>query len=462
MLGNRSPESPISGEARGGSGDHILAALAGFGRDQDPLLCAAAALYADCDEKSLPQVEEKRAHARGYDISNMRRAATICHWGRSGTVLFASFLDSHPEVLILPNQLSESIYPFLADFAELTLWQKLLIYPAYSATKKSTSGDFFLPDNPDGDYAISPAGYLAAVMALYREYGAISCDGTESRAGFFRFLHVAYALAQDRQAGHPRPMIIFAQHWWNELLAARFREDFPGAKFLHTVRDPISAVDAWLEMHFKWQLGGSGPVSRGYPYPVFDAYRDLLSWDLPHPGMSSNSRAVRFEDMHTEPDSLMCRVAHWLCIAEPGARITSTLNGRPYVVVIDAQRIVGSNPARAVRRSRNLGAFDRLLIFALLYRNFVDWRYPVPAVLRSPWLRALILLAGSMIPSRLEATNAAALLRRQCLPALKSGRIGYAGGTPFVILIRRGRIMWLILRAAAIRLAGHRRILQLV
>jgi hypothetical protein len=346
--------------------------LVAFAQGNDALSKLVHAIFGDCGGAEPALLEAQRELLSGYDVTNISRIATICHWGRSGSVLIASFLDGHDDVLILPNQLSESIYPFLGRYASLTLWQKLLAYPAYSRQQKTPSGEFFLTIDPHCDYAITPADYLVAVMALHREYGDFPPEVLGSDAAFFRFLHVAYALVLGRRAGNPRPIMVVAQHWWNEQLAARLCGDFPGALFLHTIRDPISAFDAWLDMHFQWQLGGDAALSRGYPYPVFDAWRDLLSWDHAHRGVAARSRAVRFEDMHNEPEALMQRVARWLQIGVQPSLVESTLNGKPYVVMIKGQAVVGSDPQRAGRRAGNLSALDRLLIFALLHHNFVE------------------------------------------------------------------------------------------
>jgi hypothetical protein len=454
-------DSKTPAKAGVGPDDGTGSVLAGFAMSEDAFLNEVHAMFAGARDAAPSLVEEKRRLVRAYDIGSMQSIAAICHWGRSGSILFASFLDDHDDVLVLPNLLSESIYPFLERYASLSAWQKLLAYPAFSRQQKATSGDFFLTNNPDGDYAIPPEDYFAAVLALQRAHG-VPCDGAESRAWFIRHLHVAYALALGKQAENPRPMIVIAQHWWNEKLARLLREDFPGAMFLHTIRDPISAFDSWLDMHFKWQLAGTDSRPGVYPYPVFDAFNDLLSWDRAHQGTAERSRAVRFEDMHNEPEALMRRVANWLGIRIQPSLIESTLNGTPFVVVIKGEAIFGSNPERAARRAGNLNALDQLLIFALLHHNFIIWRYPTPRVMGSMVLRGLIVLVGALIPSRMEIVNMRRLIERQFLPAVASGHIGHAGHTLLVILMRRARLMLLILRAAASRLFGNPRALKLV
>ena len=86
--------------------------------------------------------------------------------------------------------------------------------------------------------------------------GNLPQEFLKSRRTFFKFLHVAYCVAQGRlPVKGPRPLIVYAQHYWNVGLARRFVEDFPQARFIHTVRDPITnssrLFEAWGREGFK-------------------------------------------------------------------------------------------------------------------------------------------------------------------------------------------------------------------
>jgi hypothetical protein len=392
----------------------------------------------------------------------MDGAATICHWGRSGSVLLASYFDGDDDVIALPNQTSEYAYPFCGEYASLSIWEKLVAYPAYSQVRKGNAGDFFLKSNPDGDFAIDPAHYFAAVQALFAIYGNEPALGLDSRRRFFQFLHVAYAGALDRPAVNPRPLMISAQHWVNDDLARAFIEDFPDARFLHTIRDPISAFDSWLERHFVWQFEDNADVAGRYRYPAFDAFNDLLSWDAGHARMQARTRAVRFEDMHLAPEQTMRRLAAWLGIPYRACMLDSTLNGRPYVVVAGGRRWVGPNPDNAGRRSKNLDALDRLVIFSVLHRNFSEWQYPFPRFLRHRSVRIFIVLVGMLIPGKMERVNIKNVLRLQMTAALRERRFAMAISAPCVLLLRRLRTMGLLLHAAAARSAGKIRPMQVI
>jgi hypothetical protein len=434
----------------------------GIGSSADPILQLADRSYRDHRDAAHALVAAKTALLRGYDPLHMDRAATICHWGRSGSVLLASFFDRHDDVIAMPNQTSEYAYPFFADYPSLSVWQKLIVYPAYSSIKKGNAGDFFLKNNPDGDFAIEAADYFASVEALFAIYADRPDGEIETRRAFFQLLHVAYAGALGKPAVNPRPLMLSAQHWLNDQLAQRFVEDFPDGRFLHTIRDPISAFDSWLERHFLWQFGDNADLSSKYRYPAFDAVRDLLSWDAGHRGMRDRTRAVRFEDMHLAPAQTLTRLAEWLGVPYRPSMLESTLNGNPYVVQAGGRTWVGPNPESARRRSKNLNALDRLLVSALLSRNFSEWRYPPSRFSRAPLPKACVILVGSLIPSRMELVGMRKMILLQTLPALRRGRLAFALRAALVLAVRRARMMHLIVIEALRRTIGTKRPMQII
>ncbi len=266
-----------------------------------------------------------------------------------------------------------------------------------------------------------------------------------------QFLHVAYAIANGQRPRNRCPVILYAQHWFSQDLASRFAADFPCGRFLHTVRDPISALNSWFDMHLSWQLGDRPPTGSQYSFPAFDAMRDLLRWDRAHPGLERRSWALRFEDMHLILEKTMHSVADWLGIAYQPSLLESTLNRRPYIVGKNGRSWSGANPASAQRRSNYLHRCDHALLFALFYDNFIAWGFPVPRVFRFRLLRLLTAVGCAVVPMKIELINARALLKDQAAPALRSGRLLFACAAPLHLALRRVRMAALLLSEACRR-----------
>jgi hypothetical protein len=178
--------------------------------------------------------------------------------------------------------------------------------------------------------------------------------------------------------------MVYAQHWTDDDLAARFVQDFPGARFIHTIRDPISALDSWFDRTCEMRVLYNHPSEPGTRYfaCAVDAVKDLLNWDRAHRHMEARTRVIRFEDLHLVPEATMRKLADWLGIPYRSSMIESTFNGAAYVVESGGKPLCGACPANARRRWKNLNFADRLLIFALLHDNFIEWSYPSPGAMR--------------------------------------------------------------------------------
>jgi hypothetical protein len=425
----------------------------------DPILQRALDAYRTSEGASNALVAGKLRLLEHYDAPGIQNVVALVHWGRSGSILLPSYLDGHEDVIALPNLTGELIYPFFEAHATLSLWDKLIAYPIYSAVIKGGAADLFLVNNPAGDYATAPEHYYAAIRALHAVYGERPSDWLQARARFVQFLHVAYAMANDQQPRSPCPVIIYAQHWFSQELASRFAADFPQGRFLHTVRDPISALNSWFEMHLTWQFEDHSRTAAEYAFPAFDAMRDLLRWDRPHRDMERRSWALRFEDMHLMPQETMRTVADWLEIRYQPSLLESTLNRRPYIVSKGGRSWRGANKSSAQRRSTYLHRCDRALLFALFYDDFVAWGYPVPRLFQLRSLRLLTVCACALIPMKSELINAKTVMALQALPALRSGRVIFGLTAPLHLAVRRARMMVLQLSEGFRRITGHIRTL---
>ena len=115
----------------------------------------------------------------------------IFAWGRSGSILLASYLDGHEDVIGLPELCGWKLYEFFDRYQSLPLSDKLLAYPAYEPDYTR----FF-----EGDFAISSVGYYAAVQSIVEFYRDWPLDFRESRKAFFYsyILPIAWRLGGGR------------------------------------------------------------------------------------------------------------------------------------------------------------------------------------------------------------------------------------------------------------------------
>jgi Sulfotransferase family len=417
---------------------------------EEGLLQRAHALYDAAHAKNLRAlIARKIEDLRCYDVPNMERAVAICYWGRSGSLLAASYLDGHDDVVLLPEIGGEGIYQFFECYQSFTLHEKLIAYPI-------VVGVFF-----QGAFAINAEDYYAAVAAIFEVYGGSPRQLLETRRAFFQFLHVAYSLALGRRPASTRPLMVYAQHWWNEELARCFVDDFPQGRFLHTVRDPITTFDRTIEF---WQQDWAASMWRKSKVDRTSVMvmGGLRRYDRPHSGMESRTRAIRFEDLHNKQEETMRRVLDWLGLPFHVAVLKSTFNGRPYIVERAGIAWTGPRPEQTQRFSRNIAFTDKAILFALFYENFVAWNYFCPKIFGHALVRGLICILVLLIPMKAEIIGARATIKMQVRPSLRLENFQSVFGCLFRIFVCRLSMIWNVAGELCRRIIFGKSVLKLL
>jgi hypothetical protein len=381
---------------------------------QEVLVRANALFHAEESKDLRGLIQKKIEDLRDYDVPAMQRVVAILSWGRSGSLLLASYLDGHDDVILLPELCGQRLDEFFELHRGLSLSEKLLAYPAFEPGYPR----FF-----EGDFPISAEQYYAAVQAIHEVYAEWPPEFLESRRAFFLFVHIAYNLALGRKPASPHPLIVYAQHGWDNVLATHLVEDFPEAKFVHTVRDPLSSSNGMFHYLFG-VLGEHFP--RTYVLAPYSAVCCLANTDQAHLGMESRTRTIRFEDLHSDLADTMGDLAEWLGLPFQPTLLNSTFNEIPWVVKRDGKAWSGRRLDQVQRQSWDLSARDRALLFSVFYENFVQWHYPCPKIFGNSLVRSVVYLSLFLIPMKTEVIAARAVFKHRILPSLRHGELSRA------------------------------------
>jgi hypothetical protein len=356
-------------------------------------------------------VAEKIEELRHYDVLAMDRVVAVLSWGRSGSLLLSSYLDGHEDVILLPELCGWKLHHFFERYQSLSWRDKLIAFAAFE------------PDSVrlfEGDFAIPTAQYYAAVRAIVEFYGDWPPEFLDSYRAFFVFVHIAYNLALGRRPASSNPLIVYAQHARDDRVARRLVEDFPQAKFIHTIRDPLSSCDGM----FHFFLGTvTKDFPRTYTLTPYWAVFFLTDKDRPHSGMESRTRTVRFEDLQRETAQTIRDLSDWPGLSYQATLLDSTFNGIPYVVTRDGKAWSGPRPEQAQRNLRYIPLKDRALLLAFFYQNLVDWNYPYPKIFGYVIVRWIVFLSLVLLPMKMEIVAARGTLRGWTLPLLRQGKI---------------------------------------
>jgi len=407
----------------------------------EALLARARAFFA-AEQAGDSQLELRKIEAvRHFDVAGMHRAVAVCPCGSSGSSLLTSYLDGHDEILMLPLLLSRAIYPFYDQYRSLPLRDKLMTYPFFSLDQYDHCDFFF-----QGDHRIAAGEYCAAVNAFLKVYSHWPPELLESRRTFFQSLHVVYCVARGQRPASPQPMMVYAQHGLNDSLASRLVEDFPQARFIHTVRDPITNCGRLFEHYFR---------TLGFMAPVY-VISNLTFADAPHLSMESRTLTIRFEDLHARTRQTMGAIVDWLGLPYRSTLRDSTFNGVPFVVGRGTTVWSGARAEQALRDSRNVSVTDRCLLLAVLYEDFVAWNYPCPRIFRHGLLRVLAFMLVVLLPMRIEIITA-----RRVLGLLAVGEIRDASRGLLRLAVGRAALILLLAAELYRRLVFGKQVLQL-
>ena len=448
-------------------------------RQADALFCAVKS------QDLRDVVTQKIQELEYYDVQAMERVAAICFFAKSGSILLASYLDGHDDVLGLPALSGTDIYKFFERFPSLSLREKLICYAAHV--------EHFAPLF-EGDFAISPAQYYAAVEAIVEFYAKWPAEFLESRRTFFLLVHIAYNMAVGRRPANSRPLIVYQQHFWDPAMAGRLVDDFPQAKFIHTVRDPITSCGQMLAERLLpteplpdesnsvepgVDMRGKSPVAKGLLMRAarrvaspFEKLAGLLrrrhfhllspiNGDRAHFGMEARTRGIRFEDLHCDTAETMRDLSDWLGLSYQASLLESTFNGIPWVVTRGGKTWSGRRPEQAQRNPRYISPKDQALLFALFHENFVDWNYPYPKIFRHAIVRCVVFCALFAFPMKIEFTAARARWKTTILPALGRGNISIAISSLLRIVFCRLTILTLFALEFIGRCLHEKRLLEL-
>ena len=115
-----------------------------------------------------------------------------------------------------------------------------------------------------------------------------------------------------------------------------------------------------------------------------------------------NSRAVRLEDLHQDPETTTQRLCHWLGIDWHQALLASTFDGKLWHWNVRGETLSGFQSQTISRRHDDvLSGFDRLRLRFLLADKHAAWGYRLPSWFGRAPLR-LAALGLWLLPLRME------------------------------------------------------------
>jgi len=312
-----------------------------------------------------------------YEVGKLDRVVAVMTYLRGGSGLMSSLLDSHPNVIATPDCILTGFYEFWDRHGHLPPKELVPTFMDYYATifnarepsKCPRAGaDFggysnFTNLGPDQDECLEVDREIFGRIILE----IIGEHATVPRKLFFQALHAAYSQAIGQDVTDP--VIAYGLHIPKPECIVPFMEDFPQAKFLQMVRNPISSVGSL----FRHRLVGV----RSFPLMGASVVTSALYHGIPTlSGDAPNWRAIRLEDLHENPRETMEKLSRWLDIPWDESLLASTINGKQWWNEKNTLKISGFSTSIAAQRFEEfIPNFDRFRLEMLLgFKNRV-WGY---------------------------------------------------------------------------------------
>lgn len=288
--------------------------------------------FADWLSPQLESVLERIDHLKLVEI---------VFWGRSGSTFVHSLLDQHPEVLSVSGKNLGEISEFPYHWSWITQQKpqsfKEIIDAFCSLFREGSANShkaFCLFDQDSQTFEQQFSWLCEQILEALVASGRDQALSQKMRKYFFSAIHYAYALALGQDV-RQKWLIVHQLHWCEDLVGlSRLREDFPDLRLIGTLRAPQRGFYSFLRYTFNDQkirqpdLELSDLVSMRF---YLNNYRHLLmGWKLAESMLQEPAYPMLLEQLHTQPEQEMQKLADWLGIQWHPSLLKSTVNGSPY------------------------------------------------------------------------------------------------------------------------------------
>jgi len=262
-------------------------------------------------------------------LDEINKVVAVMAYGRAASGLWSSLLDGHPNILTTPDCFIMDFSDFWKKNQSLPLENLINAFiekyePIFDPKKKCkchgdyrNCGDYLgwtrMGKNKDKSIHVNKDKFRSTMIELLKEHQPVS------RRDFFAALHYSYTLCTKKQID--KPMIIsFGLHICKPKCAEELLSDFPETLFLQTIRQPVDGLTSWLR-HYQ--------LDRGLAFNnVFSLLQMAFDGGKPLTKVKQYQwRAIKFEDIHTNPEETIDKVRKWLDIPWNDSLLKSTWNG---------------------------------------------------------------------------------------------------------------------------------------
>jgi hypothetical protein len=273
-----------------------------------------------------------------------RTPVFICGYPKSGTTLLLGLLDGHPELVVMPgdSRMMPLInrHPFTQNISD---WE---VYWVSRFVNPTGQKPFWIMGNDDGPYLD---------LLRYRRYWAKALPASKARQ--FLAVVLAYYCANPRRPARPRFLVEKTPD--NERRVDKILRLFPGAYFIHIIRDPYANLASMKRL-----FGVRGQRWNAAREAVSLRRSILLGLSNQERLGESRYHILRYEDLVVAPEAQMQDIASFLGVPYQNTLLQPTVNGLPARSnsMYEDRRVQGKIISAADERWRKgLNVFEKIV-----------------------------------------------------------------------------------------------------
>ena len=263
-----------------------------------------------------------------------KKIISLVHFGRSGTGLFHSLVDSQSQIITLP-----SIY--MSEFFDLTNWKNIIsagwegmidrfiriypvlfdsrsYHPVQSINMSSITGCGInegmteLGKNKDEFLFVDKNIFKKELSIMMSEYTDIN------QPTFFKLIHLAFDKIINKNKTENKNVIFYHIHNPDACAKINFFRHFPEAQCVMMVRDPVTSCESWISTSFKEK--NYNQISTRIKTMLFDIDDIVFQY--------SQSIGLRLEDLKNSPKQTIAAFCKWAGIREEKIMYSMTAQGK--------------------------------------------------------------------------------------------------------------------------------------
>jgi hypothetical protein len=239
----------------------------------------------------------------------------ICGHPKSGTSLLRSLLDSHPELLVYPE---ETVFfrRYLLKAQGKTLAEKLALADEYLLHMFTWNQAAPVPsqkDFPDRDYSDVP---FSQVQKAFQE---LTSQGLRHDGDLLFNAMAAYGLVTGKLNDKTHRWV--EKTPYNERFVEQILSWWPEALFIHVIRDPRDNYASYQRKHPEW---GARAFARSWQESTLKGLEYQQKLDAEHYWV------LRYEDFILQVETQIGKLCKYLGIQDHPTLRAPTRNGKPW------------------------------------------------------------------------------------------------------------------------------------